>query len=162
MISLEGKSFYILKSIPVKPSTIVLAKVLTAVLIVIPFMLIGDIVIFIRFKFNIIEILLILLASFILPFVSEIIGILVNLKYPKMDARNDTEVVKQSTSTAVAVLLGGVLSLATVLSLVLLAAFGLNINLIMFISLIIYSILLLLLVNRMKKKSVEEFNNITI
>ena len=87
---------------------------------------------------------------------------MVNLKYPKMDARNDTEVVKQSTSTAVAVLLGGVLSLATVLSLVLLAAFGLNINLIMFISLIFYSILLLLLVNRMKKKSVEEFNNIVI
>ena len=162
MISLEGKSFYILKSIPVKPSTIVLAKVLTAVLIVIPFMLIGDIVIFIRFKFNIIEMLLILLASFILPFVSEIIGILVNLKYPKMDARNDTEVVKQSTSTAVAVLLGGVLSLLTVLSLVLLAAFGLNINLVMFISLIFYSILLILLVNRMKKKSVEEFNNIII
>lgn len=162
MISLEGKSFYILKSIPVKPSKIVLAKVLTAVLIVIPFILIGDIVVFIRFKFNIIEILLILLASFILPFVSEIIGILVNLKYPKMDAKNDTEVVKQSTSTAVAVLLGGILALLTAVSIVLLASLGISTYLVLLISLAFYGLILLLLVIRMKKKSVEEFNNIVI
>ena len=162
MISLEGKSFYILKSIPVKPSTIVFAKVLTAVLIIIPFILIGDIVMFIRFNFNIIEILLILLASIILPFVSEIIGILINLKYPKMDARNDTEVVKQSTSTAVAVLLGGVLTILTGALLLVLSSLGINNNLIILISLIIYSIILILLLIRMKNKSVEEFNNIVI
>ena len=44
MISLEGKTFSILKSLPVKPYTIIKSKILTAVLIMIPCILIGDII----------------------------------------------------------------------------------------------------------------------
>ena len=106
MISLEGKSFNILKSLPVKPTTIVKTKVLTAVLIMIPCILIGDILIFIKFKFNILNILLILITSVLLPLISETIGIIINLKYPRMDAKNDTEVVKQSMSSMLSVFIG--------------------------------------------------------
>ncbi len=162
MISLEGKSFYILKSIPVKPSTIVLAKVLTAVLIVIPFMLIGDIVIFIRFKFNIIEILLILLASFILPFVSEIIGILVNLKYPKMDASNDTEVVKQSVSSMISVFIGMGLIALTIFGLYKGIVSGLSNSLIIIIIILVYLLISILLLVYLYKTCDRHFNNITI
>ena len=51
MISLEGKSFNILKSLPVKPYTIIKSKVLAAIFVMIPFILLGDIIVFIRFKF---------------------------------------------------------------------------------------------------------------
>jgi len=109
MISLEGKSFNILKSLPIKPYRIIKAKVLTALLIMIPCILIGDLIVFIRFKFDLINIILILMASVLIPLISETIGIIVNLKYPRMDAKNDTEVVKQSMSSAICVFAGVIL-----------------------------------------------------
>ncbi|MBQ3469573.1 hypothetical protein IJH16_01205 [Candidatus Saccharibacteria bacterium] len=106
MISLEGRAFNILKSIPVKPTTIIISKVLAAVLVMLPFILIGDLIMFAKFDFNLLEIILILLASIVLPLLAELIGIALNLKYPKMNAENDAEVVKQSISTLIATFLG--------------------------------------------------------
>ena len=106
MISLEGRTFNILKSLPIDAYKIIKAKVLTAVLIVIPFLLVGNVIIFTRFSFNILEIILILITSIVLPFVAEKLGIIFNLKYPKMDASNDTEVVKQSISSSLSVFVG--------------------------------------------------------
>ena len=106
MISLEGKSFCILKSLPLKPYKIVKAKILTAVLIMIPCILIGNIIVFIRFKIDFFFFFLLIVASFLLPLIAETIGIIINLKYPRMDAKNDTEVVKQSMSSALSVFIG--------------------------------------------------------
>ena len=106
MISLEGKSFCILKSLPLKPYKIIKVKVLTAVMIMIPCILIGNIIVFTRFKFDFLNIVLLLIASVLLPLIAETIGIIVNLKYPRMDAKNDTEVVKQSMSSALSVFIG--------------------------------------------------------
>ena len=106
MISLEGKSINILKSLPVKPYTIVKSKVLTALLIMLPCILIGDIIIFIRFNFELLSIILTLIASVLLPLIAETMGIIINLKYPRMDAKNDTEVVKQSISSTISVFIG--------------------------------------------------------
>ena len=104
MISLEGKSFNILKSLPIKPITIIMAKVLTSIIIMLPFILVGDLIFIVRFGLSLWQTLMILIASVVLPLVSEVFGIIVNIKHPKMDAENDTEVVKQSTSTMVAVM----------------------------------------------------------
>ena len=41
-----------------------------------------------------------------MPTISAIIGLFANLKYPKMNASNDTEVIKQSMSPMVSMLLG--------------------------------------------------------
>lgn len=116
MISLEGRSFNILKTLPVKPSTILVGKVLTAVVVMLPFLFVGDIIMFMNFEFNVLQIILILLASFVLPMVAELVGIIINLMYPKMNAETDAEVVKQSTSPMVATFLGmGVTLLAAFL-----------------------------------------------
>ena len=162
MISLEGKSFIILKSLPIKPSRIIMSKVLTAIIVMIPFILIGDLIVFIRFSFNILEIIMILIASIIIPLVAETIGILINLKYPKMDAENDSEVVKQSISSSIAVFIGMFLIGLTVFYLIKMVTSNINIDLILFIGIIIYSVLLCILLIYMNKKSVKEFNNITI
>ena len=106
MISLEGKSFNILKSLPISPYNIIKAKILTAVLIMIPCIFVGDLIVFIKFRFDILSIVLLLIASVLLPLIAETIGIIINLKYPRMDAKNDTEVVKQSMSSSISVFLG--------------------------------------------------------
>ena len=104
MISLEGKAFNVLKSLPVKPYTIIISKVLTAVLIMLPFLLVGDLILIVRFGLSLWQIVMILAASVILPLTSETFGIIVNIKNPKLDAENDAEVVKQSASTMIAVI----------------------------------------------------------
>ena len=160
MISLEGKSFSMLKSLPIKPFTIINSKVLAAVFLMIPTFIIGDIILFVRFKFNIQEILMILVLSILVPFVAETIGIIINLKYPKMDAENDTQVVKQSMSSAISVFLGILLSGATLVALVGLISSGKSIDETMFFVLLGYIIIYSLLLIYMKLKSVKLFNDI--
>ena len=162
MISLEGKSFNILKSLPIKPFKIVLAKVLTAVLIMLPFILIGDLIVFIRFNFSILEILTILASSIVLPIISETIGILVNLKYPKMDAENDTEVVKQSMSSTIAVFIGMLLTGGTIYSLIECLTNNLPIDLVLYAGVGIYTLICIILLAYLNKKSVKEFNKINV
>ena len=160
MISLDGKTFNVLKSLPVKPYKIIMSKVYTAVLIMVPFILAGDLVMFINFKFSILEIIMILAASIVLPFVSELIGIIANLKYPQMDAENDTQVVKQSMSSMIAVYSGMILIAITVFLLYKAISKSIQIDLVILLGLAIYTVIFVLLMLYIKKKGVKEFNSI--
>ena len=160
MISLEGKTFNLLKSLPIGPTKIVIYKVLASLTIMLPCILIGDIIVFIRFKFNVISIILLLIASILLPFISELIGIMMNLKYPKMDATNDTEVVKQSMSSFVSTFIGFGLALSSIIILVVLYSMKLSNNLIILLYIIFYGIICLLLYLRLHKTCEDRFNNI--
>ena len=160
MISLESKSFNILKSLPIKPFMIVFYKIVASLVIMVPCILIGDIIIFIRFQFDFVSILLILLASILLPFVSELIGIMVNLKYPKLDATNDTEVVKQSMSSMISVFIGMGLLGITVALLFKMLDFGISNHIIMLIFITIYGIISLGLWLLLVKTCDKSFNNI--
>ena len=162
MISLEGKSFSILKSLPVSSFKIILSKVLTAVCIMIPIFIVGDIVLFIRFSFNILEIILILIASVILPFVAETLGIIINLKYPKMDADSDTEIVKQSMSSAISVFSGMILTGLTIFLIVKCIEHNINIDLIITLGISIYALLCAVLLLYLKKESIKDFNKINV
>ena len=162
MISLEGKTINILKSLPVKPYKIIISKVYTAVLIMLPFILIGNLIMFITFQFSIIEILMISISSIVLPLVSELIGIIVNLKYPKMNAANDTEVVKQSMSSMVAVLSGMILLSITIFLLVKAVQYNINMDLIILIALAFYIAVYIGLMIYLKKKSEKQFKLINV
>ena len=162
MISLEGKSINILKSLPIKSSMIVLYKVITSLVIIVPCLLLGDFIIFIVFKFDIVSILCALYASILIPFIAELIGIMVNLKYPKMDATNDTEIVKQSMSSMVSVFIGMALAMFSTGLLVGLAVMGLSNIVIQLIFLIILTILASLLWLRLVKTSDKRFDEIQV
>lgn len=162
MISLEGKSFNILKSLPVKPYTIIKAKVLTAIIIMIPCILIGDIIVFLKFKFDLLSIVLILIASVLFPALTETIGIMVNLKYPRMDAKNDTEVVKQSMSSAISVFIGMGLLGITGFSLFKVLETGMKSNIIMIIFIAVYAMIYAVLLTVLNKTCDKSFNNIKV
>ena len=162
MISLEGKSFSILKSLPIKPYKIVQSKVLTAMLIILPFILIGDIIIFIKFSFNLLSIILILIASILLPLISETMGIIINLKYPKMDAQNDTEVVKQSMSSAICVFAGMAIVGLTLFLLFNVLSAGLPNNIIILIFTSGFTVIYLALLGLLHKTCDKDFDNITV
>ena len=162
MISLEGKSFVILKSLPIKPIKIIMAKIWASILISFPCLLIGDLILFIKFKLDLLTMFFLLIASFIIPLVSSLIGIIVNLKYPKMDASNDTEVVKQSVSSMISVFIGMGLIALTIFGLYKGILSGLSNSLIIIIIILVYLLISILLLAYLYKTCDRHFNNITI
>ena len=162
MISLEGKAFTTLKSLPMKPFTIIMAKVYTAILMMMPFILVSDLIFYIRFKFNIAEIILTLIASILLPFIAELIGMLVNLRYPEMKADTDAEVVKQSGSSNVSTLIGLVFIMGTASLLVSVMMAGCQTPICLAAADMFFFTIFVLLLKRAKGKGVERFNDIDV
>lgn len=162
MISLEGRAFNVLKSLPVNAMTIIIAKVLAAVVIIVPLLLAGDLLMFLKFDFSIWQMLLIVLASVIIPMMSETMGIIINLKYPKMDAKDDTEVVKQSMSSMVAVFMGMGISLMMIFIIIKLFLGGTSATEVLEAGVAFGGIILVSLVVYLKKKGVQEFNAINV
>lgn len=106
MISLEGKAFNVLRTLPISGRKVLISKVLASMLLILPVTLSGCFVMFFRFQFGILEAILVLIGAIAMPLVTELIGILINLKYPRFDADSDTVVVRQSASVMAATFLG--------------------------------------------------------
>ena len=161
VISLEGRNINILKSLPVKVKTILMSKVYACLLITTPVLLLGDIVLFIKCKTNIIEALLLVILSILMPLVSHFLGIIINLKYPKLDAENTAEVVKQSTSSFIAVMLGMFILMMTIgISIAMTTMFPAVI--VLLILTIVFGLIDLILYLILKTVGVKNFNKLSI
>lgn len=161
VISLEGRNINIVKSLPIKTRTILMSKIYSSLVLTTPILFIGDIILFIKFGTNIIEAILLLILSILIPLVSHFIGILINLKYPKLDYENATEVVKQSASTFTAVMIGMILF---VITFVIIGKVAGNISNLLFlvIAVIIYIIFDSILYLILNKFGVKLFNKLSI
>ena len=130
--------------------------------VMVPLILIGDLMMFIRFDFNILQILIILVASIVMPMIAELIGIIVNLKYPKMDAKDDVEVVKQSMSSMIAVFVG--IAAAVVMTYIIFNSFmaGVSATETMGAGLLFGVLVLVGLLFYLNKWGVKDFNSINV
>lgn len=162
MISLEGKSFNILKSLPVTTMRILLAKVFAAMLVMVPMIIIGDIVVFVRFRFDVWQTLMIIVASVLVPMLAEVVGIIINLKFPKMDAKDDVEVVKQSLSSFVAVFVGMIASGVMMYAIYAMYVNKFSASEAMLIWLMTTIIILGFLLLYLRRRGVKEFNAINV
>ena len=114
MISLEGKAFNLLKTMPISGRKVIMSKVLAAMLLIVPVTALGSLAMMIRFQFGIVDAVLVLIAVLVIPLVTELIGILIDLKYARFDAESDAVVVKQSAGVMVATFLGLGMTLLTI------------------------------------------------
>lgn len=161
VISLEGRNINILKALPIKTKTILMSKIYSSLVLTTPIVLLGELILFIKFKISIIECLMLLILGILIPLVSHFIGILVNLKYPKLDAENSTEVVKQSASSFISVMMGMVLLLLSIMAI--LKLIGLvKATWILIMALIIFIMIDLILYLYLSKVGVKQFNSLTI
>ena len=105
-ISMEGKEWWILKSLPLPSKMILDSKLCFNLLLIAPFYLVSQIFLGIMLKGNAIEILwsAVIMALFILC--SCVGGLTANLKFPKMEWDSEVVVVKQSASAVVGGLIG--------------------------------------------------------
>lgn len=100
-ISLEGKNLWILKSSPIKEMDIFKSKILLNMILNIPISIVCFIILSIKLNFQIKSTVLILISIVLLSVFCSILGILINLLYPKLDFTNDVAVVKRGASVIV-------------------------------------------------------------
>ena len=105
-VSMEGKEWWILKSLPIPSKMILDSKLCFSLLLVAPFYLISQIFLGIWLRGEAAEILwsLVIMTLFILC--SCVGGLTANLKFPKMEWDSEVVVVKQSASAVVGGLSG--------------------------------------------------------
>jgi len=102
-LSLEGKNFWIIKSLPIEPKTIMLSKVIFNVLLILPIALVSILLFGISIQLGILSQLLMMGLAIIFSVLISIIDGIINLYVPKFEFQNEVEVIKQSAGALLGV-----------------------------------------------------------
>ena len=101
-LSLEGKSLWILKSLPVDPKTIYLAKIGVNLTIIAPAFL--DVILLgVVLKLSFLQIVITLLVTLACGFFTSFLGLLVNIWLPNFNWSSEVIIIKQSAASMVSV-----------------------------------------------------------
>lgn len=106
-VSMEGKQFWIVKSLPISTKTILDAKILMNLLLMLPFYIVSEGFLILALKPGLLELVWLLVIPVVIALFSCVYGVAVNLRLPVLEWENEVSVVKQSAAT----LLGGMGSL---------------------------------------------------
>ena len=110
-ISIEGKNLWILKGAPVPSSVIFKAKVLASITFTGVLTTISTVIFAVAIRMNIVQFILYLAVGLIGCVLMALFGLMMNLKFPKLDAVNEIYIYKQSASVGFMVLVGFVISI---------------------------------------------------
>ena len=104
-ISMEGKKFWIIKSLPIDAKKYIRSKLLFSYLIMGPVMIIASVVACIIIKANWIDFICILLVPQVAAILYSSIGLLLNLKFYNLEWDNPTQAVKQGANIVLPMLI---------------------------------------------------------
>ena len=150
-ISLEGKSLWIIRMLPVKGIKVLLSKMLVNLTILLPTILIGSTFFGIYLHLGLMDFLLLYLMPISYAFLITQMGLLFNLLDPKFDYTNEVQVIKQSLPVFLTMIIG-ILTVIVPLSL-----FELTTNncILITISVFIVDIILFVILNTYGVKKLE-------
>ena len=100
-ISIEGKNLWILKSLPIDEMDIFKSNILLNILLTIPISLISFLLIGIKLSFELKTIILVMIIIVLISIFSAVLGLFINLLYPKLEFTSDVQVVKQGASVII-------------------------------------------------------------
>ncbi|MDL2325088.1 hypothetical protein LJC61_08100 [Ruminococcaceae bacterium OttesenSCG-928-A16] len=103
-VSLEGKTLWILKEAPVPVSYIFMVKAGFNFLLAGPTCVACGILFGVAFAISPAEVAGVIVVSVLLSALASMLGLFINLQFPRMDADSDAVVVKQSTSVIISML----------------------------------------------------------
>jgi ABC-2 type transport system permease protein len=128
-LSLEGKNFSLIKSLPLDYRTLFDAKIYFNVLLSVIPLLIAMMLFSIAFNIHIFEAITLTMMACIFSYTISVIDMWINVFFPRFDFQHEVEVVKQSMAALIAVLGGfGIFGAAIYLLAILLASFSLYIS----------------------------------
>ena len=111
-VSLEGKEWWIVKSLPIRTKELLDSKLLFGLSLAFPFWLVSEILLIAALKPNFMELVWLIFLPVVLILFSNVFGLTVNLKMPVFNWESEVAIVKQSASAALGGLGGFVIILA--------------------------------------------------
>ncbi len=121
-ISIEGKGFWHLKALPVRTSTIFIAKLAFNYVLTLPFVLVYNSVVGIVLGTSVVDIFAGTLAVLAVAVFFPLLGLALNLRFVNLTWRSADEIVKRGAPMTVCVIGGIVLMLVTIVVFVVLSA----------------------------------------
>ena len=100
-ISLEGKTLWLLKSLPVTPRVILMSKVKTHVAVALPVTLIASVCCILALTMTPLRCALVIVIPALMTLFGALLGVVVNLRFPKFDYINETAVIKNSMAVMI-------------------------------------------------------------
>ncbi len=110
-ISMEGKEFWIMRTLPVSMKQLLDAKLLVNLLMVAPFYVVGEILLTVALKPSLMGLIWQILLPALLILCVAVLGLTVNLKFHRFDWEKAEEVVKQGASSLIGTFAGILLAL---------------------------------------------------
>lgn len=107
-ISIEGKQLWILRSMPISASTVLTAKALFNIILLVPVTLICGIVLQIVLKLSLINFIIMMTIPVLTAIMVSYTGVFINLLFPKFDFESEHLLIKQSISGFI-LMFGGML-----------------------------------------------------
>ena len=104
---------------------------------------------------------MIILIGLLTILLSACIGLIINLKYPKMNATNDTEVVKQSMSSMISVFIGIGIFIGSILLVAFLGNY-INIDILLILHVSLITIISTILYYILMKFGAKEYKQINV
>ena len=100
-LSLEGKNFWIIQSLPIKKETMIHAKMLFNLYLTVPFTILGNMCLSIACKAGVATSIMSCVCGVALTILATVWGSVCNLKHLNLDWENEVEVVKQGASVLI-------------------------------------------------------------
>lgn len=100
-ISMEGKNWWIVKSLPLSAKNILDAKILMNLLLILPFYLLSELMLILALNPGAGELLWLVLIPAVLILFSCVYGITINLYFPVLEWESEVRIVKQSASAMI-------------------------------------------------------------
>lgn len=105
-ISLEGKNLWLLRALPLRTSDIIFAKVKMHVLVCFPFIIISAIICRAAVWMSLLQTMLLWVIPTALTCLIALIGIVLNLHFPKLDWVSEAAVIKNSAASMITSIIG--------------------------------------------------------
>ncbi len=105
-ISLEGKNLWIIKSLPLKVTDIFNSKILLNIVVTAPILVICSTILAAALRFTFVEYLLCIAIGICYCGFIAVMGLIINLHFPKLEWNTQVTAVKQSASVLIAVFSG--------------------------------------------------------
>lgn len=118
-ISMEGKEFWISKTLPILSRDILKSKLIFNAMLIVPFYVVGEVIMIIALRPSITKVLWMVVLPAIVIVCALVVGIAANLKFPKLNWDSDVEVVKQSASALIGGMAGFLIALIATIPLML-------------------------------------------
>ena len=126
-LSLEGKGFWIIKTMPVSSRTVILAKLVPHVAVGATASLVASVILTVALKIDALYAIFVVITHILANVFSAFVGIIMNVLLPKLEFENEMQPIKQSASVGLTMLIttaAGILFLGMSFAL---AMFGLGV-----------------------------------